>query len=85
MTGADVTYATTTTDDGKNLTFVQRLNCPNQDSNDNDILKAGLCNLATMCALILITMAFTFFQSRQQKVYDEDQCTASDYSVRILK
>ena len=77
-----VTYAR---DDEKDLTFVQRLGCPSSDTNDNDIFKAGMWSIFTIIVLIAITVGFSFFQSRQQTIMDEDQITASDYSVRVLK
>jgi hypothetical protein len=77
-----LTYAR---DDVNDLTFVQRLACPSSNTNDNDIFKAGMWSIFTLVVLIAITLGFSFFQSRQQTIMDEDQITASDYSVQVLK
>lgn len=78
-----VTYATNT--NGSGQTFVQRLKCPVDDTNDNDVLQAGIWNIITLLVFIIITLGFSKFQSRQQKVMDENVITASDYSIRVVK
>jgi len=78
----DVTYATL---DGGDTVFVQRLICPVSDTNDNDVLKAGLWNVGTLIVFAVITGVFTVFQRRQQTILDENAITASDYSIRVLK
>ena len=86
MKKADVTFASFDNGaDGDTTYFVQRLKCPVQDSNDSDILKAGLCNFGTLLIFILFTAAFYHFQSRQEKFLDENYVTAKDYSLRVLK
>ena len=83
MEGAGVTYAQSLTDE--NMIFVQRSACPVSDSNDNDLLKAGFWNMAVQILLILTTIVFSIFQSRQQTIIDEDILTASDYAIQVLK
>ncbi len=82
MRNAVVTFAESTTDD---KIFVERSACPVDDTNDNDILKAGYWNMAVQVTIILMTIAFSMFQGRQQTIIDEDILTASDYAIQVLK
>lgn len=67
-----------------NKFYVERNMCPVSDTNDNDTIKAGLWNISTVVVLMVLTVAFSIFQSKQQTVMDEDQVTASDYSIRVM-
>lgn len=81
LTKMSVVYAK----DENDTIFVQRSKCPVSDTNDNDVVKAGLWNLFTLVILMICTAAFSVFQKQQQTIMDEDKITVSDYSIRVMK
>ena len=59
------------------IVFVKKSDC------DGATLRVGMFNYAAIMLLGLITVLFSWYQSKKQVIYDEDKVTATDYSVRV--
>lgn len=62
---------------GKEQFFVEKNNC------NGATLQTGLVNLGALLVGALVTIIFTWYQSKRQIIADEDKITASDYSIWV--
>eukprot|EP00557_Chaetoceros_sp_GSL56_P010713 CAMPEP_0176478664 /NCGR_PEP_ID=MMETSP0200_2-20121128/1309_1 /TAXON_ID=947934 /ORGANISM="Chaetoceros sp., Strain GSL56" /LENGTH=987 /DNA_ID=CAMNT_0017874621 /DNA_START=38 /DNA_END=3001 /DNA_ORIENTATION=- len=50
---------------------------------DELTLRVGMINYAVIILLVVITFLFSIYQAKKQVIFDENQVTASDYSIRV--